>query len=104
MLAISFRCDVGPAHRLELPGTGPEAEQAFSRLIVIARSVSDEATVQSSRIALVCFAELVIGRRFDLCWHHGLQLIRSKINNVRLWSVLLLSRFEKVSVTHARSK
>jgi hypothetical protein len=69
-----------------------------------ARSVSDEAAVQSSRIGLVCFAEIVIGRRFDLCWHHGLQLIRSKINNVRLWGVLLPSRFEKVSMTHASAK
>src|SRR5216683_2408067 len=50
---------VRPAHRLELSGPGPEAEQAFSGVAVIARSVGDEA-IQSSRVALDCFASLAM--------------------------------------------
>src|SRR5207247_7709009 len=72
--AGAARCPVRPAHRLQLSGAGPEAEQAFQGLTVIAKSqrvppsagpMINSATKQSILPCgtMECFAEPVIGRR-----------------------------------------
>jgi hypothetical protein len=53
---------------------------------------------------LVGFAGLVIGRHFQFLLAARPQLFRRKVNNVRLWGLLLSSPFEKDSTTHASAK